>query len=91
MHIGGASLGLDERACAAYYESLVYFYRKHYGRLTAAILRRLVWAVWRRVNLRLTRPLTAPRRARIASTTASIARSNDSSTICRADPRHTTP
>ena len=42
MHIGGASLGRNERARAAYYESLVYFYRKHYGRLPAAILRRLV-------------------------------------------------
>jgi len=41
-HIGGASLGQNPHARAAYYESLVYFYRKHYGRLPAAILRRLV-------------------------------------------------
>lgn len=45
MHIGGASLGQNPHARAAYYESLVYFYRKHYGRLPAALLRRLVRSV----------------------------------------------
>lgn len=30
-HVGGAGLKQNPRARAAYYESLVYFYRKHYG------------------------------------------------------------
>jgi GT2 family glycosyltransferase len=36
VHIGGASLNQNPRARAAYYESLAYFYRKHYGRVAGA-------------------------------------------------------
>lgn len=41
-HIGGASLNQNPRARAAYYESLAYFYRKHYGRLAGAAMRLIV-------------------------------------------------
>ena len=42
MHIGGASLNRNPRARAAYYDSLAYFYRKHYGRVAGAIMRSAV-------------------------------------------------
>jgi GT2 family glycosyltransferase len=41
-HIGGAGLNQNPRARAAYYESLAYFYRKHYGPIAGAIMRLLV-------------------------------------------------
>jgi hypothetical protein len=44
VHIGGASLNQNPRARAAYYESLAYFYRKHYGRLPGALMGLLVKA-----------------------------------------------
>ncbi len=47
LHIGGASLGQNPRARALYYESLVYFYRKHYGRLAGAAMAGLVRAAVR--------------------------------------------
>jgi GT2 family glycosyltransferase len=37
-HIGGAGLNQNPRARAAYYDSLAYFYRKHYGRLAGALM-----------------------------------------------------
>ena len=43
-HIGGASLNQNPRARAAYYESLAYFYHKHYGRLAGAAMDLLVKA-----------------------------------------------
>jgi hypothetical protein len=43
-HIGGASLNQNPAARAAYYQSLAYFYRKHYGRLAGAVMSRLVKA-----------------------------------------------
>ena len=46
-HIGGASLNQNPRARAAYYESLAYFYRKHYGRLAGAAMRLAVGATAR--------------------------------------------
>ncbi len=42
LHIGGASLNQNPRARAAYYDSLVYFYRKHYGRLAGAAMQGVV-------------------------------------------------
>ncbi len=42
IHIGGASLNQNPRARAAYYDSLAYFYRKHYGRLAGAAMGLLV-------------------------------------------------
>jgi N-acetylglucosaminyl-diphospho-decaprenol L-rhamnosyltransferase len=41
-HIGGASLNQNPRARAAYYESLAYFYRKHYGQLAGAVMELIV-------------------------------------------------
>ena len=38
LHIGGASLNQNPRARAAYYESLAYFYRKHYGWVAGAVM-----------------------------------------------------
>lgn len=38
IHIGGASLNQNPQARAAYYRSLAYFYRKHYGRVAGAIM-----------------------------------------------------
>ena len=45
-HIGGASVSQNPAARAAYYDSLVYFYGKHYGRVPQALLR-LVLALYR--------------------------------------------
>jgi GT2 family glycosyltransferase len=42
IHIGGASLNQNPRARAAYYESLAYFYRKHYGPLAGAVMKAVV-------------------------------------------------
>jgi N-acetylglucosaminyl-diphospho-decaprenol L-rhamnosyltransferase len=50
-HIGGASLNQNPRARAAYYESLAYFYRKHYGRLAGSGMG-LVLGIRKRVSLR---------------------------------------
>jgi len=38
IHIGGASLNQNAGARAAYYRSLAYFYRKHYGRAAGAAM-----------------------------------------------------
>lgn len=46
-HIGGASLNQNPRARAAYYDSLAYFYRKHYGRLAGAVMGALARAAAR--------------------------------------------
>lgn len=43
-HIGGASLNQNPRARAAYYDSLAYFYRKHYGWVAGAAMGLLVKA-----------------------------------------------
>lgn len=45
MHVGGASLAQNPRARALYYDSLVYFYRKHYGRLAGAAMHAIVKAM----------------------------------------------
>ena len=37
-HIGGASLNQNPEARAAYYRSLAYFYRKHYGQAAGAAM-----------------------------------------------------
>ncbi len=42
VHIGGASLNQNPEARAAYYRSLAYFYRKHYGRLAGAAMSAIV-------------------------------------------------
>ncbi len=42
MHVGGASLNQNPRARAAYYHSLAYFYRKHYGQIAGALMGILV-------------------------------------------------
>lgn len=42
VHIGGASLNQNPAARAAYYRSLAYFYRKHYGRVAGALMDGLV-------------------------------------------------
>lgn len=39
VHVGGASLKQNPQSRAAYYQSLVHFYRKHYGSLAAAMMR----------------------------------------------------
>lgn len=44
VHIGGASLNQTPGARAAYYRSLAYFYRKHYGRLAGAAMDALTWS-----------------------------------------------
>lgn len=44
MHVGGASLAQNPRARALYYDSLVYFYRKHYGRFAGAAMQAIVKA-----------------------------------------------
>ena len=44
LHIGGASLNQNPRARTLYYDSLIYFYRKHYGRLAGAAMRGIVSA-----------------------------------------------
>jgi hypothetical protein len=41
-HLGGASVNRSERARAAYRQSLLYFYRKHYGALSRLALRLLL-------------------------------------------------
>jgi len=45
LHVGGASLAQNPRARALYYDSLVYFYRKHYGRLAGAAMQAIVKAM----------------------------------------------
>ncbi len=42
VHVGGASLNQNPAARAAYYRSLAYFYRKHYGRLAGAAMGAIV-------------------------------------------------
>lgn len=47
LHVGGASLAQNPRARVLYYDSLAYFYRKHYGRLAGAVMQALVKATHR--------------------------------------------
>jgi N-acetylglucosaminyl-diphospho-decaprenol L-rhamnosyltransferase len=42
VHIGGASLNQNPQARAAYYRSLAYFYRKHYGRAAGAVMSAII-------------------------------------------------
>jgi len=45
LHVGGASLAQNPRARGLYYDSLAYFYRKHYGRLAGAAMQAIVKAM----------------------------------------------
>ncbi len=49
IHLGGQSLKKNPKVQTAYYDSLVYFYAKHYGRMSQWLLR-LVLPLYRRVN-----------------------------------------
>lgn len=49
VHIGGQSLKKNPRAQRAYYESLTYFYHKHYGPLTRLSLR-LMLPIYKRIH-----------------------------------------
>ncbi|MBN2006827.1 MAG: glycosyltransferase family 2 protein [Anaerolineae bacterium] len=49
VHLGGQSLKQNPRAQQAYYQSLRYFYRKHYGFLAQKLLEPLLW-LYRMLN-----------------------------------------
>ncbi len=49
VHLGGQSLKKNPEVQNAYYDSLTYFYAKHYGRMSQWLLR-LVLPLYRRVN-----------------------------------------
>ncbi len=49
VHLGGQSLKKNPKAQNAYYDSLIYFYAKHYGRVSQWLLR-LMLPLYRRLN-----------------------------------------
>jgi N-acetylglucosaminyl-diphospho-decaprenol L-rhamnosyltransferase len=49
IHLGGQSLKKNPRARSAYYNSLVYFYTKHYGRFSQWLLR-LMLPLYQRIS-----------------------------------------
>jgi len=49
IHLGGQSLKKNPKAQSAYYDSLAYFYAKHYGRMSQWLLR-LMLPLYRRIN-----------------------------------------
>ncbi|HQE92289.1 MAG TPA: glycosyltransferase family 2 protein [Anaerolineae bacterium] len=49
IHLGGQSLQKNPSAQNTYYQSVVYFYGKHYGRLSRWLLRRML-PLYRRMN-----------------------------------------